>query len=130
MARKDPNADEFCDDGKTRKLNRALPYGTVYSDGYEETKFVQNGIGYKGDGIPVGYVPAAERGLQPVVPTVDEVLSENAALKAQLDSLLKRVAAIEAGANEKPAAEAAKVSDTPRAQPPKETAGAGVSRRA
>jgi len=124
MARKDPSADEFCDDGKTRKLNRAQPFGTVYSDGYEETKFVQNGIGYKGDGIPVGYVPAAERGLQPVVPTVDEVLSENAELKAQLAALMKRVAAIEANG------EAAKVSDTPRAQPPKETAGAGVSRRA
>src|SRR5437764_526829 len=95
MAKKDERPDEFCDDGKTLKLNRSKPHGTVYADGFEEAKFVQGGIPYRGDGTPVGYVPAAERGLEVVTPQVDEVLAENEQLKRQLAALMKRVEALE-----------------------------------
>jgi hypothetical protein len=63
--------DEFCDDGKTKKLNKSRPYGTVYSAMLDEWKgkpvpveeaaFTQDTIQYRGDGIPVGYVPLDER---------------------------------------------------------------------
>lgn len=97
--------DEFCDDGKTRKLNKSRPYGTVYSamlDEWkgkpmppEEARFVQNSICYRGDGVPVGYVPAAERGVPVVEPVVEEVLAENEALKRQITDLIRRVALLE-----------------------------------
>lgn len=91
-----PQPDEFCDDGKTVKLNRSKPYGVVYADGFEETKFVQDNIPYRGDGTPVGYVPAAQRGV-PVVdpPPVEEVLAENEQLKRQIAALTERIERIE-----------------------------------
>jgi hypothetical protein len=116
MARKDERPDEFCDDGKTRKLNRSKSHGVVYADGFEETKFVQNGIGYRGDGTPVGYVPAADRGEPVVVPPVEEVLAENEQLKRQIAALMKRVDALETA---KPA------SGTGLPPPPKESTHAG-----
>lgn len=122
MAKKDEKPDEFCDDGKTRKLNRSKPYGTVYADGFEETKFVQNGIGYRGDGTPVGYVPAAERGLTPVEPTKEELLSENEMLKRQIAALAKRLDALET-------AKPATATGLPP-PPPKEPDRAGGSKRA
>ena len=87
--------DEFCDDGKTRKMNPSRPYGVVYADGFEETKFVQDSIPYRGDRTPIGYVPASERGLTPVEPTREELLTENEQMRRQIDALLKRVDAIE-----------------------------------
>ena len=97
MAKTKPaeTSDEFCDDGKTRKLNRDRPYGTVYADGYEETKFVQDGIGYRGDGIPVGYIPAEERGLQPVVATKEQLETENEELRRMIASMGRRLEALE-----------------------------------
>jgi len=92
---KNERPDEFCDDGVTLKLNKSKSYGTVYADGFEETKFVQNGIGYRGDGTPVGYTPAAQRGLQVVTPPVEDVISENEALKRQIAVLMKRLEALE-----------------------------------
>jgi len=94
--------DEFCDDGKTKKLNKSRPYGTVYSAMLDEWKgramppeeaaFVQDLICYRGDGIPVGYVPAAERGEPVVVPVVEEVLAENEALTRQVNTQAEQIA--------------------------------------
>lgn len=103
--------DEFCDDGETRRLNRSRSYGTVYAaqlDGHasplEETKFVQDGICFRGDGIPVGYVPAEKRGKPVIVPPVEEVLADNERLlrqvnaqQGQIADLLKRLEALESG---------------------------------
>jgi hypothetical protein len=94
--------DEFCDDGETRKLNKSRPYGTVYADGYEECKFVQDGIPYRGDGTPVGYIAAEKRGKPVVIPPVEEVLADNERLMRQVNAqqgqiadLLKRLEALE-----------------------------------
>lgn len=87
--------DEFCDDGKTRKLNKSRPFGVVYADGFEECKFVQDNIPYRGDGTPVGYVPAAQRGLTPVEPTKEEVVAENETLRRQIAALMARVEKLE-----------------------------------
>lgn len=101
--------DEFCDDGKTRKLNRTRPFGIVYSaqlDGqeghFEECKFYQDNVGFRGDGTPVGYIPAAERGEPVVVPPVEEVMEDNERLRLQVNAqqgqiadLLKRLEALE-----------------------------------
>lgn len=46
--------DKFCDDGITKKLNKSRPHGVTY--GAHETVYVQDGIAYRGDGTPVGYV--------------------------------------------------------------------------
>lgn len=46
---------EYCDDGKTLKLDRSKPYGTVYADGYSEARYVQGGKEYRGDGTPLSY---------------------------------------------------------------------------
>lgn len=87
--------DEFCDDGVTRRLNKSRTYGTVYADGFEETKFVQDNVCYRGDGTPVGYVPAAHRGLTPVEPTKEELLDENEKLRRQIETMMKRLDALE-----------------------------------
>lgn len=131
MAKRDEKPDEFCDDGTTRKLNKSKPHGIVYSAMLDEWKgkpmpveeaaFVQNGISYRGDGIPVGYKPAAERGLEPVTPPVEEVLAENEQLKRQIAALMKRVDALETA---KPATP---VTGLP--PPPKEPQHAGGSKR-
>lgn len=92
---KNERPDEFCDDGVTKKLNRSKSYGVVYADGFEETKFVQNGIGYRGDGTPVDYVPAEKRGLEAATPVVQDVIAENEQLKRQLALLMKRLEALE-----------------------------------
>ena len=51
--------DEFHEDG-TRKFNPTKPHGTVYSDGFSEVRWVQNGVEYRGDHLPVGHVPGAK----------------------------------------------------------------------
>jgi len=48
------NDDNFLADG-TRLFNPTKPHGTVYSDGYSDARFSQNGVLYRGDGKPVGY---------------------------------------------------------------------------
>ncbi len=93
--RSDVQPDEFCDDGTTLKLNFSRPFGMIYADGLFEAKFEQNNILYRGDRTSVGYVPAAQRGLTPVEPTKEELQDENVSLKAQLDALTKRIAALE-----------------------------------
>jgi hypothetical protein len=113
---------EYCDDGVTRKLDRDRPYGTVYADGYEEAKFVQDEICYRGDGVPCGYVPAEKRGLVAVEPTLEEALTENEALKRQLAAVISRLEKLE-GKEAKPAA--AQATPAPRKEPPN----AGVSAR-
>lgn len=80
--------DRFTTDG-VRLFNPSLPHGTVYSDGFIETKFIQEFEGrpvdYRGDGTPVGYKQG-----KPLPPTIDEVETENQALK-------DRIAQLEAG---------------------------------
>lgn len=90
-----PKPDEFCDDGLTRKLNKTKGYGIIYADGFSEAKFWQDEIAYRGDGTPVGYVPAAKRGLTPVEPTKEEVVAENEQLRRQVQALLGRVEKLE-----------------------------------
>ena len=51
------NADEFHEDG-TRLFNPHKPHGTVYGDGYLEARWVQDGVQYRGDRLPVGHVVA------------------------------------------------------------------------
>ena len=102
--------DEFCDDGETRMMNPARAHGVVYSaqvdgkEGYfEETKYVQDGIAYRGDRLPVGYKSAAERGKPTIVaPPVEEVLADNERLQKQVNAqqgqiadLIRRLEAIE-----------------------------------
>ena len=77
-----PKPDEFCADGKTKKLNKSRPYGVVYADGFEETKFVQDEICYRGDGIPVSYGKEIPNPMP-----IEAVLAENAELKRQLAAL-------------------------------------------
>ena len=112
MAKAKTTPDEFCDDGKTKKLNRSRPFGTVYTamlDEWrgqpvkvEEAKYVQDSIAYRGDGTPVDYIPAEKRGLQPVIPPVEEVLADNERLQRQVNAqqgqiaeLVKRLEALE-----------------------------------
>ena len=47
--------DEFHEDG-TRLFNPSRPHGTVYGDGAIEARWVQDGIQYRGDRLPVGHV--------------------------------------------------------------------------
>lgn len=94
-AKEKPKPDEFCDDGTTRKLNRTRPHATIYADGYSEAKYWQDEIAYRGDGTPVGYIPAAKRGLTPVEPTKEEVVAENESLRRQVNALLSRVEKLE-----------------------------------
>lgn len=58
MAEKSKN-DEYLADG-TRLFNPNRPHGTVYADGSSETRWVQDGVEYRGDRKPVGYVEQAE----------------------------------------------------------------------
>lgn len=51
--------DEYHEDG-TRLFNPTRSHGTVYSDGGSEVKWVQNGIEYRGDRLPVGHVPSVK----------------------------------------------------------------------
>jgi len=46
--------DTYLADG-TRLFNPTKPHGTVYSDGFSDARFSQNGVLYRGDGKPVGY---------------------------------------------------------------------------
>jgi len=51
--------DEYLADG-TRLFNPHRAHGTVYSDGASETRYVQDGVEYRGDRKPVGYVEPAD----------------------------------------------------------------------
>lgn len=53
--------DEYHEDG-TRLFNPHQAHGTVYSDGANEVRWVQNGVEYRGDRLPVGHVPGAKAG--------------------------------------------------------------------
>lgn len=100
--------DEFCDDGITKKLNKTRPFGTVYCAALDEwkgkpvppepAKFLQDGKAFTGDGIPVGYVPAAQRGIEPVLPPIEELAAQNEDLKNTVKALLDRVAKLEGAA--------------------------------
>jgi len=54
----DPHA-EFAPDG-TRLFNPNKPHGTVYADGFNEAKWFQDGVLYRADRFPVGYVEKSE----------------------------------------------------------------------
>ena len=60
-------ADEFLPDG-TRLFNPNRPHGTVYADGANGTRWVQDGIEYRGDRKPVGYVEPVEAPKAPAKP--------------------------------------------------------------
>jgi hypothetical protein len=87
QAQKKPSVqrDQFTPDG-VRLFNPSKEHGTVYADGYCETKFIQEHegrpINYRGDGTPVGYTPG-----QPLPPPVDVVEEENKALKSRIAEL-------------------------------------------
>jgi hypothetical protein len=51
--------DEYLADG-TRLFNPNRPHGTVYADGSSETRWVQDGVEFRGDRKPVGYVEPVE----------------------------------------------------------------------
>jgi hypothetical protein len=51
--------EEYLADG-TRLFNPNRAHGTVYSDGASETRYVQDGVEYRGDRKPVGYVEPAD----------------------------------------------------------------------
>jgi hypothetical protein len=52
--------DEYTVDG-TLLFNPTRPHGTVYGAGPDEGKWVQDGVHYRGDRKPVGYVePSAD----------------------------------------------------------------------
>jgi len=48
--------DEFAPDGVTRLFNQTRPHGVVFADGFSDARYVQDGIQYRADGYPVGYV--------------------------------------------------------------------------
>lgn len=77
--------DRITNDG-VRLFNPTKPYGTVYSDGFIEVKYIQEYEGrevhYRGDGTPVGYVLG-----EPLPPAYEDVLDENASLKARIADL-------------------------------------------
>lgn len=50
--------DEYTVDG-TMLFNPSRSHGTVYGGGSDEAKWVQDGIHYRGDRKPVGYVEPA-----------------------------------------------------------------------
>lgn len=64
-----------------RQFNPSKPHGTVYADGFCETRYVQefNGqeVSYRGDGTPIGTGPIE------VIPAAD-LARENAELKERL----------------------------------------------
>jgi len=57
--------DEFLADGP-KLFNPTRPHGTIYGEGGIEGRFVQDGLVYRGDGRPVGYVetPADQKTLK------------------------------------------------------------------
>lgn len=77
--------DRFGADG-VRLFNPSKPHGVVYSDGYIETKFIQEHEGrevhYRGDGLPVGHTPG-----KPLPLPVDVIEAENETLKRQVAEL-------------------------------------------
>lgn len=77
--------DRVTNDG-VRLFNPTKPHGTVYSDGFIEVKYIQEHEGrevhYRGDGTPVGYVLG-----EPLPPAYEDVLDENASLKARIADL-------------------------------------------
>jgi hypothetical protein len=48
--------DEYAADG-TRLFNPTKPHGTIYADGFQEGKWVQDNVVYRADRLPVGYSP-------------------------------------------------------------------------
>ena len=47
--------DRYTEDG-VRMFNPTKPHGTIYADGFVEGRYTQNGVNYRADHLPVGYV--------------------------------------------------------------------------
>lgn len=57
MASEKVKPDEYHEDG-TRLFNPTKPHGTVYGDGYNEARWIQDNVAYRGDRLPVGHMVA------------------------------------------------------------------------
>lgn len=77
--------DQFTNDG-VRLFNPSKEHGTVYCDGFIETKYIQEYEGreihYRGDGTPVGYKLG-----EPLPKFIDEIEQENRELKDRIRDL-------------------------------------------
>lgn len=86
--------DEYTADGK-RMCNLSKPLGTIYSDGFSEAKYLQDGQYYRGDRTPIEGM--TQRPNDPPKRVEVETTPEEVAVAKRVDGLEAQVKDLKSG---------------------------------